>query len=181
MAATESLRLAMLAAALIAGAALPTHAAETDDVPLIRVKPADPEMRRLISDGYARSASFSSLVDEIHRSNAIVVVQFGQCANGRFRSCVTNVDGDERQRHVRVKINTQTTDDRLIATIAHELHHVVEILREPDVTSPDTTLALYRRIGSGKCHEGLSEACETDAALALEARVQEELQIRARR
>jgi hypothetical protein len=168
----------MLAAALVSGAAPATQAAEADDVPLIRVKPADPEMRRLISEGYSRSASFRSLVDEIHRSNAVVVVQFGLCANGRFRSCVTNVDGDARQRHVRVKVNTRTTGDRLIATIAHELQHVVEILREPDVTGPDSALALYRRIGSGKCHEGLSEACETDAALALERQVQQELQIR---
>jgi hypothetical protein len=178
--ATGSLRLALLAAALISGATQ-TRAAEADEVPLIRLKPADPEMRRLITEGYSRSASFRSLVDEIHRSNAVVVVQFGLCANGRFRSCVTNVDGDERQRHVRVKINTRTTDDRLIATIAHELHHVVEILREPGVMSADKALDLYRRIGSGKCHEGLSEACETEAALAIEQLVQQELQIRARR
>jgi hypothetical protein len=179
--ATGSLRLALLAAALFSGATQANAAETTDEVPLIRLKPADPEMRRLITDGYSRSASFRNLVDEIHRSNAVVVVQFGLCANGRFRSCVTNIEGDERQRHVRIKVNTRTTDDRLIATIAHELQHAVEMLRDPDVTNRDTALALYRRIGSGNCFAGLSDTCETDAALALEERVQHELQIRAPR
>ena len=85
-------------------------------MPLVRVKPADPEIRRLMADGYGRSATFRSLVDRIHQSAAMVVVQFGLCANGRFRSCVTNVDGDSRMRHIRIKVNTRTTDDRLIAT-----------------------------------------------------------------
>jgi hypothetical protein len=147
----------------------------------VRLKPADPEMRRLMTDGYRRSETFRALVDEIHRSNAVVVVQYGQCGKGRFRSCVTDVAGDRRQRAIRIKIDTRTTDDRLMATVAHELAHALEILREPDVFSAETTLNLYRRIGMGKCREGLSDACETDAALAAEARVLDEIGRGARR
>jgi hypothetical protein len=147
-------------------------------VPLVRLKPADAEMRRLIGDGFERSATFRALVDAIHRSNAVVIVQYGLCANGRFRSCVTNVDGDRDRRSIRIKVNTRMTDDRLIATIAHELHHAIEILSDPDVASPESVLALYRRIGTGPCRQGLSEACETDAALAAEATVMEELNAR---
>ena len=32
-----------------------------------------------------------------------------------------------------------------------------------------------RRLAAGKCREGLSDACETDAALRAEARVNDEL------
>ena len=39
------------------------------------------------------SATFRTIVDELQRSHAIVVVQFGLCANGRFRSCVVGVKG----------------------------------------------------------------------------------------
>jgi hypothetical protein len=145
------------------------------ELQLTRLKPADPEMRRLIVDGHLKSEVFRRLIDEIQHSDAVVVVQFGLCSNGRFRSCVTNVDGNERQRQIRVKVNTRTTDDRLIATIAHELQHVVEILREPSARNAETALALYRRIGKGKCREGLSDACETDAALGTESQVLEEL------
>ena len=143
----------------------------TRPLQLIRVKPADPEMRRLVQDGYTRSDVFRTVVDELQRSNAIVVVQFGACANGRVRSCVSHVDGNARQRHIRIKVNTQTTNDRLIATIAHELQHAVEIVREVAVTNSEQARALYRRIARGRCAEGLSDLCETDAALAVERRV----------
>jgi hypothetical protein len=144
-------------------------------VPLVRLKPADSEMRRLIGEGYGRSTSFRELVDALHRSNAIVTVQFGMCANGRFRSCVTNVSSDDRTRSIRIKVNTRTTDNRLIATIAHEIWHALEILAEPGATDPEGVLALYRRIGIGACREGLSDRCETEAARALESRVEAEL------
>jgi hypothetical protein len=147
-----------------------------DEAPrLVRIKPADAEMRRLVLSGHARSATFRALMDEIHQTNVVVVIQFGQCAKGRIRSCVSHVEGDSRQRHIRIKVNTRTTDDRLIATIAHELHHALEIAREPDVTSSELTLALYRRIGMGRCREGLDEKCETEAALQSEHRVNDEL------
>jgi hypothetical protein len=142
----------------------------------VRLKPADPEMRRLIGEGYGRSTSFRELVDALHRSNAIVTVQFGLCANGQFRSCVTNVSSDVRTRSIRIKVNTRTTDNRLIATIAHEIWHALEILAEPGATDPGGVLALYRRIGIGACREGLSDRCETEAARALESRVEAELE-----
>lgn len=146
-----------------------------------RLKPADPEMRRLIVDGYQRSETFRRLADQIQQSAVVVIVTYGECAGGRFRSCVTNVDGDARQRNIRVKISAHAGDDRLVATIAHELYHVTEILGEPGVVNAESTLKLYRRIGNGMCRKGLSEACETDAALAAEARVLDEISRVARR
>lgn len=172
----------LIVAAIVGGTGTAAAAqGERPVVPLVRLKPADPEIRRLVEDGYARSASFRALVDAIHRSNAVVVVQFGLCANGRFRSCVTNIDGDRERRSIRIKVNTRTTEDRLIATIAHELHHVTEMLAEPDLSRPEAVLALYQRIGKGACRQGLSEACETDAALAAESKVMEELDAHGRR
>lgn len=150
-------------------------------VPLSRLKPADGEMRRLISDGFERSATFRALVDAIHKTDGVVVVQMGRCANGRFRSCVSDVGGNAQVRTIRVKVDTRTTDDRLIATIAHELQHVLEILGDATVRDAKSTLALYRRIASGDCGKGLSEACETDAAVRIEAVVNDELAERGRR
>jgi hypothetical protein len=159
-----------------------TSPAVVEETPrLVRIKPADAEMRRLVLDGHAGSPTFRRLMAEIHETNVVVVIQFGLCARGRIRSCVSHVEGDSRQRHIRIKVNTRTTDDRLIATIAHELHHALEIAREPDVTSSELTLALYRRIGMGRCREGLDEKCETEAALQIEHRVNDELARVARR
>jgi hypothetical protein len=129
----------------------------------------------LILEGDRRSATFRELVDEIQRSNVVVVAGFGLCAGGQFRSCVSHVAGDQRQRHIRIVVNTRTTNDHLIATIAHELQHAVEIVREPGATDVETVVALYRRIGTGKCRQGLSEICETNAAQLAERRVRNEL------
>jgi hypothetical protein len=168
-----------LLVAILAAGAIDSSPSEAQgpapSAPLVRLKPADGEMRRLIGEGYGRSASFRDLVDAIHRTNAIVTVQFGMCAGGRFRSCVTHVAGDDRVRSIRIKVNTRTTDNRLIATIAHELWHAMEILAEPSATGPEQVLALYRRIGIGACRKGLSNLCETEAARVVEARVEEEL------
>jgi hypothetical protein len=169
---------ALLVVMLVAGAfdsQSPKPHGRAPEVPLTRLKPADAELRRLTGEGYERSASFRALVDAIHRTNGVVTVQFGMCANGRFRSCVTNVAGDQRLRSIRIKVNTRTTDNRLIATIAHELWHAIEILAEPSATNSEQVVGLYRRIGAGACRKGLSNACETDAARAVEARVEEEL------
>jgi hypothetical protein len=163
-------------AAAIALQAAPVAGATIDEPPVLtRVKAADPEMRRLVLDGRSRSATFGTLLDELERSDAIVVVQFGECANGRIRSCVSNVSRDARLRFIRIKVSTRTTDDRLIATIAHELQHAVEIVRVPEVGSAAEALALYRRIATGRCRDGLSDRCETDAAIRLEALVNDEL------
>ncbi len=146
-----------------------------DDRVVTRVRGADETIRSLIREGDSRSESFRAMVDEIQRSNAVVMVQFGLCANGQFRSCVMHVEGGARQRHIRILVKTRTTNDRLIATIAHELHHSLEIIRAPNVTTSEQVLALYRRIAKGRCGKGLDDRCETDAALAAEAIVLGEL------
>jgi hypothetical protein len=158
-------------------AAAPALAGGQDDRPgrFTRVRAPDPELRRVIAEGADRSPTFLALASELQRSTAIVQVQFGRCPRGNFRSCVSSVEGDARQRHIRVFVDTRTSQDRLIATIAHELQHAVEIVRSPDAIDAERTLALYRRIAIGKCREGLSDSCETAEAQAVEAAVLEEL------
>jgi hypothetical protein len=144
---------------------------------LTRVKPVDSEVRRLVMNGYARSRALGDLVDELETGDTIVVIQFGTCANGRVRSCVSNVSTDGRLRHIRIKVDPKTTDDRLIATIAHELQHAAEIVRNAETIDVETTLALYRRIGTRDCQTGRTDKCETEAALQVEALVNRELSL----
>lgn len=143
--------------------------------PFARVRGNDPEMRRLIRDAAVRSKTLMTLVEEIEQSNAIVFVGYGQCANGQIRSCVIGVQGDGQHRAIRIIVDSRATGYRLMATIAHELQHAVEILREPTAVDGATTMALYRRIAKGKCASGLSDRCETELALATERAVLDEL------
>lgn len=140
-----------------------------------RVRGVGDEMNRLIQQADAKSATFRAIVDDIQRSNAIVIVQFGLCANGRFRSCVVHVEGTTLARNVRILVDTRMAEDRRMATIAHELHHATELLQDRTVVNAAGVLRVYRRLAKGDCGQGLSDVCETDGALATEARVLDEL------
>ena len=63
----------------------------------------------------------------------------------------------------------------LVATIAHELHHATELLSDTDVTDAAGVLRFYRRLAMGDCAQGASDVCETEGALAAEARVLDKL------
>jgi hypothetical protein len=140
-----------------------------------RVRSTQPYTTMLLREAYDRSASFRSLVDTLQQSNATVFVQLGACKGGRIRSCVVSVNGSERARHIWIKVDPHAIHDWLLATIAHELQHAVEIVEQSDVFDATSALRLYRKISLGKCREGLSEECETERAITTESRVLEEL------
>jgi hypothetical protein len=148
-----------------------------DDAPglFTRVRSTERFMIALIREGYDRSPGFHDLVDVLQRSNVIVLVQPAPCAHGRIRSCLVSVTGSRRERHIRIHVDTHTLHDWLIATVAHELQHAVEIAEHPEVIDGPGALKLYRRIALGECRDGLSEECETARALATERRVLAEL------
>jgi hypothetical protein len=63
-------------------------------------------------------------------------------------------------RTIRILINPKLTMDRVIAMIAHELQHAVEIIRS-GAANQDEVMRLYRRIAIGECAKGRSDRCET--------------------
>jgi len=156
----------------------PQEAIGTDGnrMPYSKVRSTDQYVIALVREGYDRSPTFRKLVDALEGSNVIVLVQPGICGGGRIRSCLVSVTGSERDRHIRIKIAPQhTIRDGLIAAVAHELQHAVEIAERPDVTDGAGVLRLYRQISFGRCRDGLSEECETQRALESEERVLVEL------
>ena len=50
-------------------------------------------------------------------------------------------------RYVRASISTELTFDQMIATVAHELQHAVEVIEDPSVQDERGLVALYQRIG----------------------------------
>jgi hypothetical protein len=149
---------------------------QTPDPLFTRVRSTERFMIALVREGYERSPTFRELVDTLQQSNVIVLVQPAACAGGRIRSCLVAVEGSERERQIRIKVDPQhTTNDRLIAAVGHELQHAVEIAEHPDVINGPGALALYGRIAFGQCRDGLSEECETTRALDAERKVLEEL------
>jgi hypothetical protein len=156
--------LAVLGAAIACLVAAPASAAADES----RVRSTDAGMLALFREGAERSATFSALVDRIGRSNGIVYVEFGYCAFGRVNGCVlpfiASAHGD---RYLRILVSPdkhRRSHDQLLALIAHELRHALEVIEHPEVVDVTTMEALYRRIGTPETR-GLT-GYETSAARA---------------
>jgi hypothetical protein len=77
-------------------------------------------------------------------------------------------------RYLRVAINPNLAPEHIIASLAHELQHVVEVVAHPEVRSEADLLALYRQIGHENRVSG-TPGWETAAAQQVSEDVRREL------
>jgi hypothetical protein len=126
---------------------------------IARVRTIDPGLAALVREATVRSRTFRELVEAIGKTDGIVYVEQGECGHG-VRACLAAVTVAGANRLVRVRVDTQKADWDLMGSIAHELQHAVEVLRQPGVTSTVTMHLFY-------LHEGRRTAnrFETDAAI----------------
>lgn len=112
-----------------------------------RVRPNDVRVASLLRAGLERSPTLRALVDRIEESHVIVYLEMQPRLKARLSGCVSWVTAVGKYRYVRTSINPEQSLDAQIAALAHELHHVVEIIDNPQVRSESALVALYRRIG----------------------------------
>jgi hypothetical protein len=142
----KGLRVA-LCASLAIGSASGADAAK----PAARVRSTDSRILELIKEGVERSATFCSLVDAIDHSDGIIYVEFGHCAFGHLNACllpfIAAAHGDRYLRILVTPDRNRRSHDQLLALIAHELRHALEVIADRDVVDLATMEAMYRRIG----------------------------------
>jgi hypothetical protein len=105
-----------------------------------RVRPVGAAADALLRAGLERSTTFASLLETLDRSDLIVYVVKGSVPgpNSLRFACATGT-----ARFVRITINAQEAEPGLIAGLAHELQHAVEIAGAPGVTDDATMLTFY--------------------------------------
>jgi hypothetical protein len=134
----------------LAGAITWPASAASADPP--RVRSTDAAMLALFREGVERSATFGALIDAVDQSTGIVYVEFGYCAFGHVNGCllhfVASSHGDRYLRVVVTPDKTRRSHDQLLAIIAHELRHALEVIEHEDVVDAATMEAMYRRIGT---------------------------------
>jgi hypothetical protein len=137
-----------------------------------RIRGATPRVGKLIDEGVQRSRTFAQLVNEVHQTNVIVYVEtsFGLPPDVSGRILLAGVAG--QQRYLRVQVRATLQRDQVIATIAHELRHALEVAADQTVVDDKGFVALYRRIGDSP-HAG--GGFDTAAARTTGRRVQDEL------
>lgn len=164
--------LALLLCSLVSTSALAAHVVEPWRE--ARIRPQDPRLTTLMRDGMARSATFRALVNRIEASNLIVYVSLNPIMKSSLAGKLTWMTRAGAHRYLRATINTEQSADQMIATLAHELHHAVEVLQDENVSDQRTLLELYKRIGRPS-HSGIAAGWETVAAQEAGLRVRREL------
>jgi hypothetical protein len=135
-----------------------------------RVRTTNGAIASLLSEASTRSSTFRELVSTIEQTDGIVYVEPGQCRHG-VRACLSlSVAGAGEYRILRVLINLAGDALALMATIAHELRHAIEILTEPNVRSTQDAWLYYTRVAPTTLG-----AFETQAAIAAGLAVEREL------
>jgi hypothetical protein len=130
-----------LAAALMA---LPTSAA-AKTFPNIRT--SNPFLAELIANVRTQSPIFEEMIGRVERSDVIVYFEAVPRFDTGMRGCVHFMGASGGYRYIRAQIKTMMNRYDVVASLAHELQHAIEIADHPEVRGEDTLADLYRRIG----------------------------------
>lgn len=148
------------------------QAAATLTSPMRRIRSPEPRVVAMLAYGATRSRTFADLVWQVHRSDVIVYVEssFALPHGTKGRMLLQNAGG--RTRYVRVQVQASLHRDDMIAVIAHELRHALEVAADSSVVDDATLMALYRRIGHVTTG---TKNFDTDAAVMIGRQVRNEL------
>lgn len=162
----------LLGAVLILPVILGTPA-PADAVPDGDIRPLQERGRRLVESAARRSATFRQLLVQVAASDVIVYVDLNPFEEHRLDGLLRFASAANGARYLVVWLSPRRIDDALIATLAHELRHAVEVGGAPEVTSEASLGRLYQRIGHSD-HPGKFESEEAQAiALKVAAELRE--------
>ena len=163
----------LLTIALVAVLSIsPALAAERAGGP--RLRPQDPRCIQVLKEGAARSATFRGLVNRIEASNLIVYIAVNPVLKRSLLGAMTWMTRAGDFRYVHASVRNELTLDQMIASVAHELQHAVEVIEDESVTDERSLVELYKRIGQPSGPAGLS-GWETLAAQRTGTQVRREL------
>jgi hypothetical protein len=137
------------------------------------VRPLQPRGRQLVARGAQRSATFRHLLEQVAATDLIVYVDVNPFHDLRLEGALRFVGTSDGVRYVIVWVRSTRFEDKVIATLAHELRHAVEVGGAPEVRSQRALARLYEAIGHSD-HRG---HVESDAAQAVARRVARELSL----
>ena len=139
-----------------------------------RIRPQDPRLAELIGEGLAHSATFRDIVRRLEAGNLIVYVTLSPNMRASLAGKLTWMSKSGTFRYVRATINTEQSSAQMIATLAHELQHALEVGAEESVVDQRSLAGLYQRIGRPST-VGVAGGYETIAAQETGLQVRREL------
>lgn len=133
------------------------------------VRPLQNRGARLIEEGVPRCETLRVLMEAIAGSDVVLYVDLeDRDPNGtsRVEAHLQFAGATAATRYLRVWLQPRRTDDRLIALLAHELQHAVEVAAAPQVRSAAAFRAFYAAAGrAGSPGRFCSSAAEQTTGL----------------
>jgi hypothetical protein len=142
------------------------------------VRSTSPWINELINEGVYRSRTFERLISRLEQTDVLVYIVHTPITDGgwegHFLHRTTKIGG---VRYLWIAIRPRRGHDRLIAVLAHELQHALEVAQVPEIQTGEQIRSLFEKIGypcPGSCFE-------THAAVEMQQRVLAELRRRGRK
>ena len=107
------------------------------------VRTTDPHLRALIRHGVDTSPTFNTLVDQLTRTDIIVIVVPGQMAEPNLDGELTFMVKAGGMRYLKVELACDRHPRQLLAAIAHELQHAAEIAGFPAIVDDESMARAY--------------------------------------
>jgi hypothetical protein len=113
-----------------------------------RIRALHPNVVKLVADGTRRSKTFLSLMRAVDATDIIVYIEASHDLPASLAGRMLIVPSTGPQRFMRIQVRIDTRPDDIIATIAHELRHVLEVAADLTVRDVHALASLYKRIGN---------------------------------
>ncbi len=151
----------------------PAHLCAQALVPHLR--PETPGLRSLTTRAAERSPIVRELIDQLDHSSVIVYLRHRVFGPVTVDGQIGLLSASSTHRFLVIELACDRSELTQMATLAHELHHALEIAGEPSVVNTPTLIRFYTRVGSALQPMGVKTTFETQGAADTGARVRHEL------
>jgi hypothetical protein len=112
-----------------------------------RVRTTDGRLAKMLEIGARKSQTFAGLLVALDRTDVIVYIEPAKAMPSKLDGRLLLLPVSNHQRYLRIQVRAGLGREELVALIAHELRHALEVADEPDVRDQAAMITLYERIG----------------------------------
>lgn len=156
---------------------VPSDAAAQGD-PHLRV--TDRGLKALLEAGVERSPTLAALIADVEAASIVAYIECDMRLPSRILARLNLITSIGGIRYVRIAVDCAIGARRQMALLAHEIKHALEIAERRDIEDAEAMESFYEDVGFQTTVEGTHRNYETDAAIAVQRQVENEIRRRAR-
>lgn len=122
------------------------------------LRPLDPLVQEWFRIGEANSRTFGALLERLAASDVIVHVVLVDQIKGGAQGQLLFATSTATARFLRIELRSGGTTTEMVALLAHELQHAVEVANAPYVRNSQAMATLYLRPGDQSARYDSAEA-----------------------